>query len=60
MDSKTDSSREDDRTECLAESHAQFMRDLIERGNLHSQQAIDRFLAARLKAKAASTPVALK
>jgi hypothetical protein len=55
-----DTSREDDRTEYLAESHAQFMRDLIERGNLRSQQAIDRFLAARLKAKAASTPVVLK
>ena len=56
-----DTSRESDRAEIISEAHAEFMRALIERGNLRSQQAIDRFLAARLKAKgerACPAPVA--
>lgn len=44
-----DSSRESDRLECISEAHAEFMRSIIERGNLRSQQAIERFLAAKLR-----------
>jgi hypothetical protein len=55
-----DSSRETDRVECISEGHLEFIRSFVAREDLRSQQAIDRFLAARLRAKVAAMPVALK
>jgi hypothetical protein len=47
-------SRDNNITECISESHLQFMRDFIEREEVASRKTLDLFLAEKLNAEAES------
>ena len=47
-----DTTRENDRVECISEAHLQYMRDFISRENERSKQAAERLL--KLKEEIAS------
>jgi hypothetical protein len=49
-------SRDNDVTECISESHLQFMRDFIEREEVASRKTLDLFLAEKLKQAIDSKP----
>jgi hypothetical protein len=44
----TDTSRENDRVECISESHLQFIRAFIMHEEKVAKATLDRFLAAKL------------
>jgi hypothetical protein len=43
-------SRDNDRTECISESHLQFMRDYVARDEAICKATLEKFLQKRLKA----------